>query len=70
MLIDFDKRLLTPLSFDVLIWNKKGNVINLSVLPLENNNFTTFFKKILDQGFWDFLDTCSAFSAAWKKKFA
>ena len=29
-----------------------------------------FFFYFLDQGFWDFLDMCSPFSAAWKKKFA
>ena len=26
-----------------------------------------FFFDFLHQGFWDFLDMCSAFSAAWKK---
>ena len=25
-------------------------------------------EKKLDQGFWDFLVTCKAFSAAWEKK--
>ena len=34
LLIDFPKSLVTPLSFDRLIWNKKGNTINWSVLPV------------------------------------